>query len=176
MTQKPNELKRLEELRRLMILDSAEERDYNDITRLASGLCDAPISLITLVDSDRQWFKSKVGLSISDTPRQWSFCSHAIEEPDKVFVVTDATKDDRFKDNPLVTGNPNIRFYAGAPLVTPSGEAIGSLCVMDSKPRDLAPEKLQELQLLASQVVSMMEKRAEFLGLFEQDKSSDNPV
>lgn len=158
-----------------MILDSTEEQAYNDVTRLASGLCDAPISLISLIDSDRQWFKSKVGLSVSETPRQWSFCSHAIEEPDKVFVVTDATKDDRFKDNPLVTGSPNIRFYAGAPLVTASGEAIGSLCVIDSKPRELDPEKLKELQFLASQVVSMMEKRAEFLGLFEQKQNSGNP-
>ncbi len=174
MTEDPSELKRQEELRRLQILDSPEEGAYNDLTRRASELCGAPISLITLVDSDRQWFKAKLGMSVSQTPRQWSCCSHAIEEPDKVLVVNDATTDDRFKDNPLVTGDPNIRFYAGAPLVTSSGAAIGSLCVIDSRPRELDPEKLAQLQVLAARAVSLMEKRAEFSELFENDKTSGN--
>lgn len=170
MTQEYNESRRLAELRRLMILDSNAERAYDDITRLASQVCGTPISLISLVDEDRQWFKSRVGLAASETPRAWSFCSHAIQEPDQVFVVKDAQQDDRFKDNPLVTGSPHIRFYAGAPLVTPSGQAIGSLCVIDSQPREIPAEKLEELQFLANQVVAMMEKRAEFTGLFDQEK------
>ncbi len=171
MTARPNESRRLAELRRLMILDSSEETAYDDITRLAAEMTGTPISLISLVDEERQWFKSKVGLDVKETPRNWSFCSHAIEDPEHVLVVKDAQLDERFKDNPLVTGAPNIRFYAGAPLITPSGEAIGSLCVIDSKPRELDPEKLKELQFLANQVIAMMEKRAEFLGLFEKDEA-----
>ena len=173
MTYLDDDSQRLQELRRLMILDSGADTAYDDITRLASQLCAAPISLISLIDTDRQWFKSRVGLAAQETPRQWSFCSHAIETPDEVFIVKDAQQDDRFKDNPLVTGEPNIRFYAGVPLVTSSGAAIGSLCVIDSQPRELDPKKLEELQFLAAQVVAMMEKRVEFSGLFDAGKGPD---
>ncbi|MBN9409940.1 MAG: GAF domain-containing protein [Burkholderiales bacterium] len=167
MSEQLDESRRLTALRRLMVLDSSAETAYDDITRLASQTFGAPISLISLIDEDRQWFKSRVGLEMQETPRDWSFCSHAIEQPDEVLVVRDAQLDPRFRNNPMVTGSPHIRFYAGAPLVTATGEAIGSLCVIDSKPRDIDPAKLAELQFLAAQVVAMMQKRAEFTGLFE---------
>jgi GAF domain-containing protein len=173
MTNALNEAQRLEELRRLRVLDSGAEPAYDDITRLASQLCGTPISLISLIDANRQWFKSRTGLATAETPRALSFCSHAIEQPDEVLVVRDARQDERFKDNPLVTGEPKVRFYAGAPLVTASGAAIGSLCVIDSQPRELDAAKLAQLQALADQVVAMMEKRAEFAGLFATDQGPD---
>ena len=175
MTDALRESRRQQELRRLQILDSAEEPAYDDITRRASQLCGTPISLISLIDDERQWFKSRQGLALSETPRTWSFCSHAIQEPDKVLVIEDATRDQRFKDNPLVTGSPGVRFYAGAPLVTRSGEAIGSLCVIDSQPRGLAAAHQDALRALADQVVALMETRTEFMGLFEREARTDDP-
>ncbi len=158
-----SEISRIEELRRLMVLDTSEEKAYDDLTRLAAEMCDTPIALISLVDSDRQWFKSRVGLQAKETPREYAFCAHAIKQPDEVMIVPNATEDPRFVENPLVTGDPNIRFYAGAPLVTKSGEALGTLCVIDSKPRELDANTLTKLQFLAHQVVTMLEARAEKL-------------
>lgn len=154
------EADRLAELKRLAILDSSEEQAFDDITRMAASLCGTPIALITLVDDQRQWFKSRVGLQATETPREMAFCAHAIQTPDAPFVVRDASKDARFVANPLVTGDPNIRFYAGAPLVSSNGQALGTVCVIDRTPRDVTPEQLEQLRFMAQQVIALLEARA----------------
>lgn len=130
----------------------------DNLTQLASQICQTPISLISLVEEHRQWFKSKVGLSVSETPREISICSHAIQTPDQPMVINDLTKDERFRSNPLVTGNPHASFYAGVPLVDSEGFALGALCVVDTKPRNLSEEQLFALKTLAKSVVSLMEQ------------------
>jgi len=152
------EQKRLKELRSFDILDSLSEKDYDDITTLASTICDTPIALVSLVDKDRQWFKANRGLGVPETHRQHSFCSHAILNHNEPFIVTDSRLDDRFKDNPYVTGNPNIVFYAGIPLVS-NGQGLGSFCIIDSKPRELTPQQLESLKILAGQVMKLLELR-----------------
>ncbi len=152
-----DETKRLRKLRSLNILDTFPEQVYDDIVFLASEVADAPIALMTLVDTDRQWFKSKVGLETPETHRDHAFCAHAIRKPNEMLVVTNATKDSRFADNPLVTGAPMIRFYAGAPLVCSDGTALGTLCVIDNKPRTLTPLQERALQVLSRQVVAQIE-------------------
>jgi two-component system cell cycle sensor histidine kinase/response regulator CckA len=149
---------RLLELDRYGILDTAPEETFDDLTRMASTVCEAPIALISLVDAGRQWFKSRYGLSIEETSRDISFCTHAILQPD-LFVVSDAMNDERFATNPLVTSEPHIRFYAGAPLITPGGRTVGMLCVLDHVPRQLKPEQLDALRVLARQVVVQLELR-----------------
>lgn len=151
-----DEQARLAALQRYRILDTEPEQRFDDLTLLASQICDTPISLITLIDSDRQWFKSRVGLDVEETSRGVAFCAHAIRQPG-IMQVSDAAGDARFRDNPFVTGEPNIRFYAGAPLITPDGHALGTLCVIDVKPRHLSDGQLRALDALRRQVESQLE-------------------
>ena len=151
-----NEDERLAELLSYDVLDTEAEQLFDDLTALASQICETPIALISLVDPNRQWFKSRVGLNAEETSRDIAFCSHAILQSD-VFEVPNATLDPRFHDNPLVTGAPDIRFYAGAPLITPSGHAIGTLCAIDSKPRKLTETQKASLQTLSKSVVAHLE-------------------
>jgi len=153
-----NEAARLEALRQCEILNTPSEEAFDDLTALAAHICEAPIALITLVDENRQWFKSRVGLDITETSRDIAFCAHAILQPD-LFIVRDALKDERFADNPLVTSEPHIRFYAGMPLVTPEGYALGTLCVIDRVPRKLSAEHKQALRVLPHLVVTQLELR-----------------
>ena len=152
------EEERLEALRDYKILDTPDEREYDDLVALASQICDVPIALISLIDSNRQWFKAKVGLEVSETSRDISFCAHAILNDD-MLVIQDALADSRFATNPLVTCAPNIRFYAGMPLLTPAGLALGTLCVIDHEPRELGAAQISALESLAHQVVTQMELR-----------------
>src|SRR5688572_7979124 len=149
---------RLAALRRYRILDTAPEQRFDDLALLASQICGAPMALITLVDADRQWFKSRVGVDTSETPRSISFCAHAMMQSD-IFLIPDTLEDARFRDNPLVTGDPHIRFYAGASLVSREGEPLGSICVADSVPRTLAPDQTAALEALRRQVQSQLELR-----------------
>jgi PAS domain S-box-containing protein len=153
-----NEAARLESLRRYAILDTLPEQEFDDLSRLAALICGTPIALVSLVDENRQWFKSKVGIEDSETPRDIAFCAHAINAS-SVMVVPDALADERFRSNPLVTGDPNVRFYAGAPLLTPEGYALGTLCVVDRVPRELSPDQLEALKALSRLVVNELELR-----------------
>src|SRR2546421_10612673 len=153
-----NEAHRLTTLRRFDLLATLPEQALDDLTALAAYICGTPISLISLVDEKRQWFKSKVGWAANETPRELSFCAHAILQPD-LFIVPDTAKDDRFVDNPLVTEDPRIRFYAGAPLIASDGQAVGTLCIVDRVPRELSAVQQESLRALARQVMAQLELR-----------------
>ncbi|KPH90288.1 chemotaxis protein CheY [Pseudoalteromonas undina] len=153
-----DELSRLKDLYEYDVLDTEAEKSFDDLTLLASDICETPISLISLVDPDRQWFKSKQGIDVDETARDISFCSHAILE-NQVFEVQNALTDTRFHDNPLVTNDPNIRFYAGAPLITPRGNAIGTLCVISDKPKKLSSKQINALTVLSKEVIAQLELR-----------------
>jgi anti-sigma regulatory factor (Ser/Thr protein kinase) len=159
-----NERVRLEALRRYRILDTDPEQAFDDLTILASHICETPVALISLVDSDRQWFKSRVGVSVRETPREAAFCAIAIQQPD-LFIVPDATKDDRFSSNPFVVSEPKIRFYAGAPFTSSDGQPLGTLCVVDVVPRQLNSSQQGALLALSRQVQAQFELRKNLLEL-----------
>jgi anti-sigma regulatory factor (Ser/Thr protein kinase) len=155
---------RLAALRRYRILDTDPEPAFDDLTMLASQICGTPMALITLIAEDRQWFKSEVGVGIRETERSIAFCTHAIQHPD-VMEVPDAREDERFRHNPMVVGEPHIRFYAGAPLITPDGHALGTLCVVDTKPRRLTEQQTRALEALRRQAEAQLELRQNLLEL-----------
>ena len=153
-----DEARRLRALQSYAVLDTDAEQAYDDLTALAAQVLGVPVALVSLIDRDRQWFKSRVGLDVSETPRSQAFCDHAIRSQD-VMVVPDATLDPRFADNPLVQGEPGIRFYAGAPLITPSGAALGTLCIIDRQPRAFDEQQRATLAMLGRQVMAQLELR-----------------
>ena len=156
ISKREEEEKRLRALAEYRILGTKPEACYDDIIKMASSICNVPISLMTLVDKDRQWFKAKVGLEISETRRDWSFCTHAIKE-NSPLIIHDALQDERFINNPLVTGVPNIRFYAGFPLRNTDGNKLGTLCVIDRKPGNLTSQQFNIMEILSRQIVSFLD-------------------
>lgn len=171
-----DETARLAALRRYRILDTDPEQRFDDLTALASHICGTPIALITLVDESRQWFKSRVGTTLTETSRSISFCAHAMLQRD-LFIIPDATSDERFRDNPLVTGEPNIRFYAGASLASKEGQPLGSLCVIDRAPRTLTYDQATALDALRRQVETQLELRRGLIeleaALAERDRAEE---
>lgn len=161
-----NETERLIALKDYELLDSINEKEFDRLTELASLICGVPIALVSLIDKDRQWFKSKIGLNVNETPRDISFCQFAIME-EKIFEVNDASLDDRFRDNPLVTGSPDIKFYAGYPLIDPNGYALGTLCVIDREPKKLTKDQERALSILGQEVVSQILARRDKKELYD---------
>jgi len=153
-----DEERRVAALHRYSILDTLPEQIYDDVTALASLICGTPISMVSLVDAERQWFKSTVGVEMRETPRALSFCAHTIPTH-ATLIVPDAQQDKRFMDNPVVTGAPGIRFYAGAPIVEANGHVLGTVCVIDTRPRSLSPIQVAALEALARHVMALMEMR-----------------
>jgi GAF domain-containing protein len=157
-TMPSTETARVAALNRYAILDTEPEQSFDDLVVLASFVCRTPIATLSLVDDHRQWFKSRVGVEVRETPRDISFCAHAIQQ-EELFIVPDALEDPRFKDNPLVLGDPHIRFYAGAPLIDEDGYALGTLCVMDRQPRELDDTQKEALRSLRRLALSQIELR-----------------
>lgn len=170
-----NGIDRIAELDAYRIMDTAEEVRYDDITELVSNIFEMPFAVITLLDESRQWFKSKIGLDVSETPREWAFCHHAILQ-DTILVVPDAHKDDRFKDSPLVTGAPYFRFYAGVPLISPKGVKLGTLCVLDTVARALTAKEISILETLASQVMKHLDTRRDHISLFDSAERQSQAI
>ncbi len=168
-----NEIERLKALESYSIMDSLSEKEYDSITQLAAYICETPIAAVSLIDQDRQWFKSQVGLDVSETPRDISFCQHTIMN-DELFEVSNALDNEDFVNNPLVTGNPNIRFYAGAPLKDSNGYNLGSLCVIDTKSKTLSQEQRKALRILGDQVVVLLQLRKNNFDLRATQKEYQN--
>ena len=160
----PDEAERLAALREYRILDTPPEQGFDDLTWLASFICQTPMALVTLIDTHRQWFKSRVGFESSETPRTESICAHAVMNPDRILEVPDAAKDRRFAGMPAIAGAPFVRFYAGAPLVGARGYAVGTICVMDREPRKLSDDQRRALRILAAQAASQLELRLRAAG------------
>ena len=171
-----NEQERLEALKELSILDTLPEKQYDDITKLASEICETPVSQITLVDSKRQWYKSNYGVDIKEVSREIGFCSHTITQPDKILVVPDMRKDERFSDNPFVAGDPHAKFYAGVALTTPEGYAVGSICVIDMVPKMLSENQLNSLKTLSSIIIDLftLHRTRQQLDLHTQELKTRN--
>jgi len=167
-----NEEERLQKLKELDILDTLEEQAYDDLTHLAAQICDTPIALVSLIDENRQWFKSHHGLGASETPREYAFCAHAILD-DQLFIVEDADHDERFHDNPLVTAEPHVKFYAGVPLVLDSNIHVGTLCVIDNHARKLDEQQKESLEALARQVVTQLKLRLKLKEMEQLDHAKD---
>ena len=161
-----DEAARIAALQKYAILDSEPEQAFDDLVLLASFISKTPIALISLVDEKRQWFKARVGLSVSETPREIAFCAVAIQQPD-VFIVPDTLNDERFRNNPLVTSEPHIRFYAGAPLINEEGHALGTICVIDRTPRQFDPSQQAALKALSRLVLAQLEFRRNLMLLKE---------
>ncbi|MBL3657638.1 GAF domain-containing sensor histidine kinase [Fulvivirga sp. 2943] len=159
------EIKRVEALEKFKILDTSKETDYDNITYLASIICQAPIALISFVDKERQWFKSTYGLSIKETPRNYSFCTHTISSAQELFIIEDSRNDVRFKNNPITTHYPEAIFYAGVPLVTHDGHILGTICIIDNKKRTLTEEQKTALKMLSRNVMKLLELRQKNLEL-----------
>ena len=154
-----NEKERFENLKSYSILDTLPEKSYDDLTAIAAQICDTPIALVSLIDDKRQWFKSHHGLEATETPREFAFCAHAINDPEHMFIVADSRNDERFHDNPLVTGDPVVIFYAGVPLVSNEGYPLGTICVIDHKPHTLSEGQKASLNALSNQVVQLFTLR-----------------
>jgi signal transduction histidine kinase len=167
-----NEDRRLALLKQLGILDTLEEQAYDDLTYLAAKICDTPISLVSLVDAGRQWFKSHHGLDVRETPRELAFCAHAILSDD-VFIVENADTDPRFSDNPLTVGAPYVKFYAGAPLILENNIRLGTLCIIDNVPRSITDEQINALKALSRQVVSQLQLRLKLTEMQYLDHAKD---
>ena len=160
-----NEDERIKLLESYSILDTLPEIDYDNLTAIAAEICGTPISLISFVDKERQWFKSHHGLNVSETPRDYSFCAYAINDPDNVFIIDDSRKDVRFYDNPIVSGDPNVIFYAGVPLINENGLPLGTLCVIDHKPKTLTPNQIRSLKALSDQTMKLLDLRLKSMEL-----------
>ncbi len=169
-----NERKGLQNLRSYSVLDTLPEEDYDQLTAIASYISGCPVSLVSLVDEHRQWFKSHHGMEMTETPRQYSFCAHAINQPDEMMIIPDAREDERFKDNPFVTGDDNVIFYAGVKLVDDEGMPLGSFCVIDDQPRVLTEEQTSALKALARQVMNLLELRKNRMALEASLRSLEN--
>lgn len=163
-----NESERLQALYRYQIMDTEFEKEFDDLIQLASHICEAPISLMSLIAEDKQWFKAKVGMDVRETTREVAFCAHAIHK-NELFIVKDAAIDERFHDNPLVTGRDNVRFYAGMPLTTPDSFNLGTLCIMDNKPRELSEAQKTALKTIGAQVIAQLELKMK-IQLLDQEK------
>ena len=168
------EKERLKALESYAILDTLSETDYDDITAIAASICGTEISLISLIDDKRQWFKSRQGLNVTETPKENAFCAHAINDQENVFIVQDARIDERFHDNPLVTSDPNLTFYVGVPLISDNGLPLGTLCVMDHKPKLLSQSQIKSLTALSRQVMNILNLRKTKLTLEKASVNLEN--